>query len=490
MQNIQETNQTIEREREGAQASRQPSRSYWIRRALQGSMLLTGLLRVTNLARKEANHPDGAGYSGFAGVAATILRKTWLAMRSAVPANCRHRVYEWLLGMASPKPLSRLQRQRHFGGLREAEFGLNVIGYLSGESGLGEAARGSIRAAQAVGIPLKLLDFSHVSPARMKEIAPGTPSLRPQFPVNLFQINAPEILSQPRLWPLFQEPESYNIGFWFWETSELPDVWLKAAEYLDELWAASTFCLDVFARKLSVPVVRIPACVEPMPPADLSREALGLPEKGFLFLAMADFFSTPERKNPLGALEAYHRAFGSSTQEAFLVLKLSNSAHRPEIRAVLDKWIRGDSRIILIDGYMDRPELNALINQCDCMVSLHRSEGFGLPIAEAMYMGKPAIATAWSATTDFMTEANSLPVRYKLIPVNERSGPYNGNKGFWADPDVDHAAQQMRRLVSDRSLVKKLGQAAGFTIREGFSAQAVGRVMRERLDFIRYHIWQ
>ena len=116
---------------------------------------------------------------------------------------------------------------------------------------------------------------------------------------------------------------------------------------------------------------------------------------------MADFLSASERKNPVGALEAYRRAFGSSTEEAYLVIKLSNSRQSPAIRDMLEQKIRGDSRIILIDAYLERPYLNALINHCDCLLSLHRAEGFGLPIAEAMYMGKPAIATGWSANMDF-----------------------------------------------------------------------------------------
>jgi glycosyltransferase involved in cell wall biosynthesis len=436
-----------------------------------------------------ASHPDGTRYSGLAQLATMGIGKTWLALRRTLPAAFRHRVYEWLLEISSPGPMRRAVGKRRFAGLRDAEFGLNIIGYISGESGLGEAARGSARAAQACAIPAELIDFSHASPARMRELVPGSLGSRPRYSVNLFQINAPEMLSQPQLWPLLSESKAYNIGVWFWETSELPDVWLKATDYLDELWAASSFCLDVFAKSVSIPVVRIPVCVEPVPPADLSRKALGLPEDGFLFLTMADFFSSPERKNPLGVLEAYHRAFGGSTEEVFLVLKLSNSSQRPEIQEVLDKWIKADSRIILIDGYMDRPELNALINECDCMVSLHRSEGFGLPLAEAMYMGKPTIATGWSANMDFMSRENSLPVRYRLIPVKQDSGPYRGNKGLWADPDLDHAALQMRQLVSDESLGRKLGQAARITMREHFSAPTVGRFIRDRLHFIRDRIW-
>ena len=138
---------------------------------------------------------------------------------------------------------------------------------------------------------------------------------------------------------------------------------------------------------------------------------------------MADFFSFPERKNPLGAIEAFIKAFGTESQDVRLIVKISNSSHRPEVIRTIRDRIQGAKSISLIEGYMDRRSLNSLMANVDCYVSLHRSEGFGLPIAEAMSFGKPVIATGWSGNMEFMDDSNSFPVKYELaeIPLQEWS---------------------------------------------------------------------
>lgn len=460
-----------------------------LRRSLQRTVQVMGVHKIIDLARAEMDDPGYAGRSKSARWAINSLRRAWSTMRRVIPPAARLRMRLWLLGLPAAEGRRNVPSKRRSQMLRQAEFGINVIGYISGEFGLGEAARGTARAALASDIPIALVEVHAGSTDRRREETPGEISSQPRYPVNLIQINPPDMLLQAHVHPFLDQSKAYNIGVWFWETSDLPDQWLEAFQYLDEIWAPSTYCLDVFARKSPIPVVRIPVCVEPVPPDNLSREALGVPEKGFLFLSVADFFSSAERKNPLGAVEAFHRAFGLTNEQAYLVLKLNNTASRPDILENLNQSCKTDSRVILIDECMDRGKLNALINQCDCLISLHRSEGFGLPIAEAMYMGKPAIATGWSANMDFMTIDNSLPVRYQLIPVNQASGPYAGNNGVWADPDLDHAAVQMKRVVSDPSLARTLGQAAKRKIREDFSGSTVGRLMRERLSFIRNHVW-
>ncbi|MBI5571864.1 MAG: glycosyltransferase family 4 protein [Desulfomonile tiedjei] len=465
-----------------------PQRLSLISRAFRPRRLLLRLQRFSVFARRHADHTDSSGNSFLSRLEAQVVGSIWKALRHAIPPGLRGKIKDWLLKAAAPEPIRKPHAEPRSKELLNREFGINVIGYITAEMGLGEAARGSARAAAVSGIPTAVIDFRDGVAGRMREEVPGVLSSRPSYGVSLFHIRAPELFEHSMRFSDLEPSRTYNIGFWFWETSELPDSWMPAFNYLDEIWAASTFCLDVFSRKSPVPVVRIPVCVEPVPAAALSREDLGLPRSGFLFLSMADFFSGPERKNPLGVLEAFQRAFPSSSEEAYLVLKMTNSEHRPEILETVRERLKADSRIILIDGYLDRPELNALINNCDCLVSLHRAEGFGLPIAEAMYMGKPTIATGWSANMDFMTIDNSLPVRYQLIPVNQTSGPYRDCKGFWADPELDHASQQMRRVAFDASLAEGLGGAARKTMREEYSAEAVGQLMRQRLQIIYDHL--
>ncbi len=439
-----------------------------------------GRLSSESCDRTAKSFPERVFLKAFGNVRRFLKQRTSESFRRKV--KCR------LFGARYARPVSgvRLGHCRQIQPQRQ--LGLNIVGYVCAESGVGEAARSSARSAFHSGIRTAIIDFRQECHSRMGEEKPKSTSDGIDNAITLLHINADQMMEQASLLADGFLSPGYNIGFWMWETTDFPDKWIPAFEHLDEVWVASTFCLETIGRKAPVPMVRIPLCVEPETPALLSRDELGLPRNGFLFLAMADFLSTPERKNPLGALEAFHRAFGASSEEVYLVLKVINSEHRPEIREVMDQWANADSRIILVDGYLDRLKLNALVNQCDCLVSLHRAEGFGLPIAEAMFMGKPAVATGWSANMDFMNPDNSLPVRYGLIPVNRESGPYAGNRGVWADPDVDHAAWQMQRLVSDESLVTRLGEAARKTIREGYSSAAIGRLQRERLEFIHKYL--
>jgi glycosyltransferase involved in cell wall biosynthesis len=412
-------------------------------------------------------------------------------MRWVTPRALRGKVRDWLLRQVQPKPL---RKARHFffatgsSPNRWKDFGINIIGYMRSEVGLGEAARGLARAAAHAGIDTALIDVSDCYLSRMAEEPPQATAPEARYDVNLIHLQPPEMINPLLALRYRLRSKAYNIGYWFWETTDFPDAWIPAFDMLDELWVASSFCLDVFSRKSPVPVIRIPLCVEPLPPAQLSRDHFRLPPTGFIFLSMCDFFSTPERKNPMGAIEAFQRAFASRSEDTYLVLKVNNSGHRPEMQRLLRRIAEADSTIILIDGYLTRPELNALISCCDCLVSLHRSEGFGLPMAEAMYFGRPSIATGWSANRDFMTMDNSLLVRYSLIPVSEGKGPFSDYTGLWADPDLDHAAHLMRKLAGDTSLAGELALAAQKTIREDFSAAAVGELMRNRLAFIRKYL--
>jgi glycosyltransferase involved in cell wall biosynthesis len=275
----------------------------------------------------------------------------------------------------------------------------------------------------------------------------------------------------------------YNIAFWFWETTKLPDYWVTVSELFNEIWVGSSFCESVVAAKISKPITRIPlnvSATEPDP--SLGRRELGLPEKGFLFLTMMDFFSRPERKNPFGTIEAFEKAFGSGSTEAYLIVKVTNSGISRELQRLKD-LSRNNSRIIILDRFLARSELQSLISNIDCLVSLHRAEGFGLPIAEAMSFGKPVIATDWSANMDFMTNENSFPVSYDIVKLNSCAPPYP--KGtIWANPRIDEAAEVMKKLVNSPELCKQVGDKARADIQAKFNAVVTGEKIVERLKQI------
>lgn len=263
----------------------------------------------------------------------------------------------------------------------------------------------------------------------------------------------------------------------------MPRYWVTASELFDEIWVGSTFCESAVQSKISKPVIKIPLNVAPHETgSSYGRTELGLPGQGFLFLTMMDFFSRPERKNPFGVIEAFEKAFGSGSTDTYLIVKVSNSAINPEFGRLKD-YSRHDRRIIIWDSFLTRSELYSLISNVDCLVSLHRAEGFGLPIAEAMSFGKPVIATGWSANMDFMTSENSFPVSYDMTTLDSYAPPYSRGT-VWANPKIDEAAAIMRKLVDNPELCRDVGDKARVDINSRFSAAVTGQKIVERLKEI------
>jgi glycosyltransferase involved in cell wall biosynthesis len=218
------------------------------------------------------------------------------------------------------------------------------------------------------------------------------------------------------------------------------------------------------------------------PPSNVTRDALGLPEDKFLFLFTFDMLSFIERKNPWGAIEAYRRAFGPDFNETSLIIKVTNLDQFPQHREPLRQAV-ASVKGILMDGYLERAELDGLFNLCDAYVSLHRSEGFGMTIAEAMHLGKPVIATDYSGNADYMNVNNSYPVGYELVELEQDHGPYKKG-GVWADPDLDHAAAQMRRAFENQDEARFKGRRAAADIERWYGSEAMARKIMGRFEVI------
>ena len=212
------------------------------------------------------------------------------------------------------------------------------------------------------------------------------------------------------------------------------------------------------------------------PPPALGRADLGLPEDAFVFLFVFDFFSTLERKNPLGLIDAFTRAFPEPGR-ALLYLKSINGSRAPSDLARVREAAAGRPDIVLSDGYLEGDRLTALTALCDCYVSLHRSEGFGLTIAEAMAFGKPAIATGYCGNLAFMDAESSYLVPYELVTLDEAVGPYPPAP-IWADPDLDEAARLMRHVVEQPDEARERGRARQGRRRRAAVARAGGGVPR------------
>jgi glycosyltransferase involved in cell wall biosynthesis len=377
----------------------------------------------------------------------------------------------------SPTPVSSLTIP-NFG---KAPFGLNLVGYLRDETGVGEVARACLRALNEEGFPVAYtLVTGHVARKNDNSVL-HLPQGHP-YRFNWFHINPDQLkIVHDELGSSFFKGK-YNIGYWAWELNWFPEEWWDRFEYLDEIWVGSSFVQNTLAQVSPIPVLVLGAPVEKRPDPSLTRTELRLPEDKLLFLYVFDALSFIERKNPLGVVEAYRRAFGCQSTTTKLVIKVTNLDQFPQHKELLEKAIRSVSGI-LIDGYMDREYLDALFHNIDAYVSLHRSEGFGMTIAEAMCLGKPVIATAYSSTKDYMNMTNSYPVGYQLIELKEDYGPYKKGQ-LWADPDLDHAAAQMRQIAENPDQAALIGTQGAVDIQQTYSSQAIARKIIDRLKII------
>jgi len=220
----------------------------------------------------------------------------------------------------------------------------------------------------------------------------------------------------------------------------------------------------------------------PTEDAPAIRARLGLPADRFLFLSLFDLNSYSARKNPRAAIDAFRRS-ALAGDGAALVIKVQNAAANASDFAAMSEAVAGLPETVLISETLSRPDVYALEASCDCFVSLHRSEGFGLAVAESMYLGKPVIATGWSATSEYLDRDNGLPVRFSLVEIGENHGPY-ARGSTWAEPDIGHAAELMRRIASDPSEAARIGAAARRTIEDRFSPAAIGARYLRRLETI------
>lgn len=359
--------------------------------------------------------------------------------------------------------------------------GLNVLGYLTSEHGVGEAVRSNIRCLKSAGIDFALINYNNHLYSRQLDYSFTDFSVENPYYINLLHVNADMF---HRLY--LEKGESYfkdryNIGFWTWELSDFPDIWLNSIRFTNEIWVPSNFVLAAIAKKSPVPVLRVPHAVVVDGIKEVNRSYFQLKDDELIFLFVFDFLSYFERKNPLAIINAFKGAF-SATENVRLVIKCANSSWDPQAMDSMKEAAKG-LKVDIIEQYLYRDEVNALISLADAYISLHRSEGFGLTMAEAMFLGKPVIATGFSGNTDFMNINNSFLVKYKLIPLDKDIGPYKRGC-LWADPDIGHAAELMRSVYENRELAKEVGRGASLDIKKNFSPQTIGKEIKNRLEHI------
>jgi glycosyltransferase involved in cell wall biosynthesis len=361
--------------------------------------------------------------------------------------------------------------------------GVNVIGYLRSESGLGAAARGYIRALRTAGAPLSLIDTGYLTVNRTEDPTITDVDDEWRHDVNLVVINADEHFHIASELGEQNFRSRYNIGVWAWELPSFPKEWHNRFPWYDEIWVGTSFIANALAKVSPIPVVIVPPV--------MSLDVRGSRKRGrarmrckpgeFVFAFIFDFHSFAERKNPVAVVEAFKRAFGPN-DNARLVIKCVNSHVAEAQLASLEARARGH-RIEIISGYWPVQDVRDLMAAADSYVSLHRAEGTGLTMSDAMAHGKPVIATGWSGNVDFMNVANSYPVDYRLVQLEKDVGPYLAGE-TWADPSVEHAAKLMRHVFEQPAEVARRGKRARADIEGHFSEAAVAEVVRERLEVI------
>ncbi|WCB96574.1 glycosyltransferase [Baekduia alba] len=363
-----------------------------------------------------------------------------------------------------------------------------VAGYLRGALGLGEAARAMARALGRAAVPYGTVTLSVDGPqdergtARRRDDELAFEDVAVEDPdVLLACVNAPQLPELvERLGPDVVDGR-YLVGQWMWEVDVIPPWWDQAFALVDEIWVPSTYTARIVAAASPKPVVVVPLPVEK--PAEIAADhGLDVPDAPWTFLFAFDFLSTLQRKNPLGLIEAFTRAFAPG-EGPVLVLKTTNARFRPQEVDRLRYAAGGRDDVVMVDGALPSDRLAALFAACDSYVSLHRAEGFGLTLAEAMVLGKPVVATGYSSNVDFMTASNSYLVDYTLTEVGPEAEHYPAN-GTWAEPSVEHAAQLLREIWEDRDAARARGERGRRDVEAQLNLDAVGAIARKRLERI------
>ncbi len=396
----------------------------------------------------------------------SALRRLW----QRLPQNTRTQLLFDVSRMLAPLPDANPR-----GG-----FPIGIAGLFSTASGVGEGARLAYASLEAAGLAPTAFDLSPAfgqveldEGARRRPVTPGAGSL-------IVHHNAPYL--PHALWALGRARVRGRriIGYWAWELPRLPDGWQASMRYLHEIWVPSTFTRDAVAAATDKPVHVVPHPLPPTAATPNMRGKFGLPEQALVVLNVFHLGSAFARKNPLAAVAAFRKAFGERADRVLAIKLIDNGA--AGARRELNAAIAGAGNIRLIEGMLPEADMAGLMAAADIVISLHRSEGFGLVPAQAMALGKPVIATGWSGNLDFMNKNNSALVSYSLIPVRDPEGAFQGDDQKWADANVDEAAEWLRRLAGDADLRARLGAAAAKDVAAQLSPKHFAKAVAELVE--------
>ncbi len=359
----------------------------------------------------------------------------------------------------------------------------SFVGHPYASIGKGEEMRANMRALQSMDEPIEALDIYRcerrsdpdhlklVEPVETRRLARGN---------RIFHINGDEV--DPVLHHLAAARNSFaagrNIVMPAWELPVFPEVWVEPIKRFDEVWAISKFVQEGLAAS-GIESHYIGQSIDLDVRPFLSRRHFGVRESAFVFMVFMDFSSYAARKNPWAAIELFRRLLDERPfDDIQLVLKMKGDDRATEVLASRIDLPR-DS-FVIVDRLLNTYEQQSLIAACDCLVSLHRAEGFGRGPGEAMRLGRGALATGWSGNLDYMDQHNSLLVGYELIPV--APGDYPQSEGqVWAEPDVEHATSLARWAIDNPADFRAMSRRGFSDVIMRTGDRAVGLRMLQRL---------
>jgi len=357
--------------------------------------------------------------------------------------------------------------------------GINLIGYVKAEIGLGESCRLIAGVLENTDLDFTVYNYEIVGALRYNDttwkckITNTVPYNINLIHIQPYELSLAYIRMDKKIWD-----KRYNIAFWLWELEQFPESWKKALILADEIWTPSEFVSASIRSVTDKPVHTIQYGIDTPPCGEYTRDSFTLPDDKFLVLCMYDCNSFIERKNPIATIRAYKQAFSPHEQDVGIVIKLNNP-QKADIQAI-EAELSEYSNVYLIAEVLEKTQVNALIACADIYISLHRSEGFGLIPAEAMLLGTPVIATNWSANTEFMTKDTACLVDFAFITIEKDQGPYKaGNR--WADPDIGQAAGYLRKLYEDEKFRRLIADNAREYIKEKLSPERAVALMKQRI---------
>ena len=355
------------------------------------------------------------------------------------------------------------------------ETGINLIGPIQQSSGLGQSCRLLERAIKSTGISYKVFPYDSGKNGKINSFSKNL-----TYKINIFHINAHEF--EYAFYQLRKESwdKHYNIAYWLWELEDFPDKWIPYTNIIDEIWTPAEFVSNSIRKKVNIPVKTVPYWLQIEIDSKLSRKSFGLPEDKFLYFIAYDKNSVSERKNPQGCIDAFKRAFLPDNKNIGLVIKINHAAELDVHQ--LKEQLTGYN-VYFIEKILSKLEMDTLISLMDVYMSLHRAEGFGLILAEAMALGTPVIATNYSANTEFMNSDVACMVDYQKVVLKEDIWPYEkGN--CWAEPDIGQAAKYLRRLYEEPRFYNEVKIRAKKYIHEQLSEYRVSQIIETRCNTI------